>query len=49
MKLLFSFLIVALFFSKLYSARLFKTETSAIFCMCLYQPEYMQVYNNNAK
>ena len=36
-------LIVALFFSKLYSARLFRTEKSAIFCMCLYQPEYMQV------
>ena len=30
--------------SKLYSARLFRTEKSAVFCMCLYQPLYMQVH-----
>ena len=28
---------------KLYSARLFRTEKSTIFCMCLYQSQYMQV------
>ena len=29
--------------SKLYSARLFRTEKSTVFCMCLFQSQYMQV------
>ena len=35
--------------SKLYSARLFKTEKSTVFCMCLYQSQYMKVYKYNTK
>ena len=35
--------LILLALKKLYSARLFKTEKSAVFCMCLYQPLYMQV------